>query len=476
MAANNIIKIVRGDDTNWNGVNFLTIKLVSDLIDFSSFKAIFILGNIIKTFNDISSGLIPLNFTAQETKNLPAQLNGILRLVDNRNRVATIESYIPFNVVSGVHGDAIVTEPYEITFNVEQGGQNIMNISIEGGLSVEVGTTTTLPAGSAATVTNSGTFNHLVLDFGIPKGERGDIGSDIVNTINGMYGDVILGASDVGALPDTTTIYDLTDSEQQASLNSGITEELTSQITINANDILDLQNAGYITGITYADVTEALGFTPLSDTTTINDLTTLAQQKALNSGATVTNIGQISTNADDILAINDLIPVQATSENQLADKNFVNSSVSTNTANFIGTFNSLADLEAYSGVLTNNDYAFVISTDSAGNTVYNRYKYNGTEWLFEYALNNSSFTANQWASVNSGITANDVELIGTALQPNDNITSLNNNAGYISGITSTDVTTALGFTPYDSTNPNNYTTKTYVDSIVGDIETLLGEI
>ena len=44
----------------------------------------------------------------------------------------------------------------------------------------------------------------------------------------------------------------------------------------------------------------------------------------------------------------------------------------------------------------------------------------------------------------------------TALQPNDNITELNNNAGYITGIDSEDVTDALGYTPYNSTNPAGY--------------------
>lgn len=107
------------------------------------------------------------------------------------------------------------------------------------------------------------------------------------------------------------------------------------------------------------------------------------------------------------------IPAQASSSNQLADKNFVNSSIATNTANFIGTFNSVAALEAYSGTLTNNDYAFVVATDSAGNTVYNRYKWNGTAWLFEYALNNSSFTANQWAAINSGATTANIGQIAT---------------------------------------------------------------
>ncbi len=35
-----------------------------------------------------------------------------------------------------------------------------------------------------------------------------------------------------------------------------------------------------------------------------------------------------------------------------------------------------------------------------------------------------------------------------------------NISGYITGITSSDVTTALGFTPYNATNPNGYTNNT----------------
>ena len=117
----------------------------------------------------------------------------------------------------------------------------------------------------------------------------------------------------------------------------------------------------------------------------------------------------------DIDAIEEKIPAQASAENKLADKNFVNSSVATNTAYFIGTFNSVEELEAYSGTLTNNDYAFVVSTDEAGNTVYDRYKYNTDtqQWIFEYELNNSSFTADQWAAINSGATSEAIAQIST---------------------------------------------------------------
>ena len=109
-------------------------------------------------------------------------------------------------------------------------------------------------------------------------------------------------------------------------------------------------------------------------------------------------------NADDIDAIESLIPAAATPQNQLADKDFVNSSIQTNTADFKGTFNSLAELQQVTA--NANDYGYVVSTDSAGNTVYSRYKYvEGIGWVFEYNLNNSSFTAAEWAAIQSGITS-----------------------------------------------------------------------
>ena len=143
------------------------------------------------------------------------------------------------------------------------------------------------------------------------------------------------------------------------------------------------------------------------------DKLTQTQLDAVNSGANQSNIAQITANQSNINNINNKIPAQASSSNQLADKDFVNSSIATNTATFRGTFNSVAELEAYSGEKDNNDYAFVTGTDQAGNTYYDRYKYNGTSWVFEYRLKNSSFTASQWASINSGATTTNIAQIAT---------------------------------------------------------------
>lgn len=135
---------------------------------------------------------------------------------------------------------------------------------------------------------------------------------------------------------------------------------------------------------------------------------------------------QFATKADKSVvdAIQALIPSQASASNQLADKDFVNSSIATSTATFRGSFNLVADLSLSVGAThaqiatalgthiataDNNDYAFVfIPTLDATPTeiaAIERYKFNGTTWAFEYALNNSGFTAVQWAAINSGITA-----------------------------------------------------------------------
>ena len=118
--------------------------------------------------------------------------------------------------------------------------------------------------------------------------------------------------------------------------------------------------------------------------------------------------------------ITDKIPSQASKENPLADREFVNSSIATNTATFRGTYNSIEELNAVEG-MDNNDYAFVVSTDSAGNTLYGRYKYDSNSWVFEYNLNNSSFTSEQWSTINSGLTSSSLSKI------NENISTLESN-------------------------------------------------
>lgn len=124
------IKIPRANDTNFNDVDFLTLNFTSTELDLSTFGCVFRLGNIVKTFDSILEPVI-INFTSEETKLLPQFCNGVLQLIDSEKRIATIESLIPFEVVSTVHGDAIVMEPYHLSFDVKQSGEVILNFQVK---------------------------------------------------------------------------------------------------------------------------------------------------------------------------------------------------------------------------------------------------------------------------------------------------------------------------------------------------------
>lgn len=173
--------------------------------------------------------------------------------------------------------------------------------------------------------------------------------------------------------------------------------------------------------------------------TTANNATAAAQTANENASAAYDKADEAYDKADDaqtaatnaqtaagnavgaVNGIQRLIPTEANAENQLADKSFVNSSIATNTANFIGTYTSVTEMldQAATKQVTNNDYAFVKTVNGDVVEKYDRYKYNanatntapnagelkGTHWFFEFTLNNSSFTEAQWAAINSGITA-----------------------------------------------------------------------
>lgn len=149
----------------------------------------------------------------------------------------------------------------------------------------------------------------------------------------------------------------------------------------------------------------------------------IAADKALqgNIDAEVTRAKGVEGGLDTrVSAIEDKIPSEASSTNKLADKAFVNSSIATATATFRGTKETKAEIKALTGDL--NDYCYLIVKDATTGLVkqYDRYKYT-TEvseetgnWEFEYTLNNSSFTAEQWAAITSGITADLVAKIGSS--------------------------------------------------------------
>ena len=158
-----------------------------------------------------------------------------------------------------------------------------------------------------------------------------------------------------------------------------------------------------------------------------NTISAVDTKYTQGTGITIDQNNVVSNN------VSPLVPAQATINNQLADKDFVNSSIATSTATFKGTVTASDDTEASAQTalsaitgMDDNDYAFVKVPDTPQTGVgkFKRYKYNGTSWVYEYTLNNSSFTAAQWSSINSGITSGKVtQYDGYATSKQDTLTA-----------------------------------------------------
>lgn len=130
---------------------------------------------------------------------------------------------------------------------------------------------------------------------------------------------------------------------------------------------------------------------------------------------------------DEIDDIEALIPTQATAQNQLADKSFVNATIAANSANFRGNWATWADVptqanlypEDYVGnrTPTNNDYMVVDDATGYGSEYDGswRFLYVGdwatsgkSGWQAVYRIG-TAFTQEQQAAIDSGITATMVD-------------------------------------------------------------------
>lgn len=161
-------------------------------------------------------------------------------------------------------------------------------------------------------------------------------------------------------------------------------------------------------------------------------------------------------NADTALgnrinSINDLIPAEASSSNKLADKEFVVDNIKTYAASYRGSWPTWADVptnaEDYPADTDGNrtpdanDYMIVTEDETQDGGTW-RYIYTGTwsvegksGWKAEYKMQNSPFSPEQQAAIDSGITSalviqigvneSDIEDINTTLSGFGNIVTHN---------------------------------------------------
>lgn len=170
----NPIFIHKGDSTIFADVTkFLTFNIETDL-DLTGWTAKFTLDFVTKEITDISSKSFDVILTTQDTKRLRTGVQyGSITLTDGNGNIKTIVNTIPFQVTNEV---------------IENGYQEI--------------------------------------DLTIPETSGVDlklrVGSRAVTSINGMSGDVTLTAQDVGALPNTTKIPDVSGLATKQELTNGL--------------------------------------------------------------------------------------------------------------------------------------------------------------------------------------------------------------------------------------------------------------
>ena len=256
-------------------------------------------------------------------------------------------------------------------------------------------------------------------------------------TVNGkaLTSDITLTASDVGALPDTTTINDLTTAEQQSALNSGATSTNIGQIATNtqniSNEVTNRQNAdnalqSQIDALVVAsDVFDIVGtYAELQaydiSTVPVNDIIKVLVDSTHDNAATYYRCVE----NDNVKSWSYIGAEGAYYTKSEADGRFVEQTT---------TINGQA--------LSNN---ITLDAEDVGALPDSTVIGNGTLTIQKNGSTIDSFGANDTGNTTVNITV-----------PTDT-GDLTNGAGYITGITSSDVTTALGYTPYNSSNPSGY--------------------
>ena len=167
----------------------------------------------------------------------------------------------------------------------------------------------------------------------------------------------------------------------------------------------------------------AAGFSPIANVVKSGDDVTITITDYR--GTTTATISDMS---NEVERIESLIPHTASPTNKLVDTATLNSSVQTATSNFRGDWATYADIPSdvslypvdAAGVRTpsTNDYLVVLADEEENGGTW-RYKYVGlwsvdgkNGWQAEYQVNETPFTADQLAAINSGITSELVEEIG----------------------------------------------------------------
>ncbi len=112
------ITIVKGDDTDFLDNQYLVVKFNTD-INMAGFKAIFTLDNIELNYPDLSAKYIEIILSNEVTSKLKTgKMYGTLKLIDTEDRIRTVTTVIPFNVITKVMNNSVQVSDQSIQIDV----------------------------------------------------------------------------------------------------------------------------------------------------------------------------------------------------------------------------------------------------------------------------------------------------------------------------------------------------------------------
>ena len=217
-------------------------------------------------------------------------------------------------------------------------------------------------------------------------------------------------------------------------------------------------SAGYLTGITSGQVTSALGYTPYNSTNPNGYIT------GITSGMVTSALGYTPYNSSNPSGYLSSVSIDNITDehrlfNNMGEGHSTRTSFDASTPSYNFGFRFIQGLtngpaagggnQFYSWYLGLGDqypatgagsYGMHVAIPRTATTPYMSVRYNENNSL------------GSWIKIAAGY----ADTAGALSSMN--ISQFTNNSGYLTGITSGQVTTALGYTPYNSTNPNGYIT------------------
>ena len=353
-----------------------------------------------------------------------------------------------------------------------------------------------------------------------PNGYTSNVGTvTSVNNVSPVNGNVSLTIPTV----NNATLTIQKNGSNVATFTANSSTNQTANIIVPTNNNELTNGAGYITGITGSDVTTALGYTPLQSSDILNVVNSTATNKALSA-----NMGkELQDQIDNLKAIGRYLALWNCATG-LAQSNPTQSPYNYQTGDYfiIGTIatGSGTNYRPNGSSYTTGVASTTVETEPIA--VNDVYYYDGTNWSLQIntqkevtfsSVGGSPYDNSNLASALNGKqeelvsgtnikTINNTSILGSGNLSIDSLPSqsgqngkyLKTNGtsaswsaldltgyateqwvgqqGYITGITSSDVTSALGYTPYNSSNPNGYTSNVGTVTSVNNVQPVNGNV